>query len=136
MKKVLIVEDDLMIADCLEEILVDAGYSVCGIANDIEGAIKIGEETNPDLAIIDFLLADGRLGTEVSSVLRRKSNLGVLYVSGNLDLLTSIDDQEGGCLPKPYSASSVVMALEIVGRRSSHQAIAPIFPAGFRLLGT
>jgi DNA-binding response OmpR family regulator len=60
MPKVLIVEDDFMIADCLEEILVDAGYEVCGIAREVDEAIAMGKELRPDLAVIDLRLAAGR----------------------------------------------------------------------------
>ena len=41
MPTILIVEDDLMIADMLEEILVDAGYTVCGIARTVTEAVAL-----------------------------------------------------------------------------------------------
>jgi len=39
--KVLIAEDDLMIADLAEEILVDHGYQVCGIARTVSEAVTL-----------------------------------------------------------------------------------------------
>ena len=47
MVKVLIVEDDLMIADATEEILVKSGYEVCGIARTVVGAVALGRTTSP-----------------------------------------------------------------------------------------
>ncbi|MGA2258611.1 MAG: response regulator [Thermoguttaceae bacterium] len=68
--KVLIAEDDLMIADMSEEILVDAGYEVCGIARTVSEAVALGRVHKPDLALIDHRLADGGLGSEVAARLR------------------------------------------------------------------
>ena len=65
--KVLIVDDDFMVADCLEEILIDAGYEVCGVAGTVEDAVALGNQHRPDLAVIDLRLADGRHGTEVAA---------------------------------------------------------------------
>ena len=65
MPKVLIAEDDLMIADMIEEVLLDAGYEVCGIARTVAEAVALGHRHRPDLAIIDMRLADNGIGTDI-----------------------------------------------------------------------
>jgi DNA-binding response OmpR family regulator len=134
MLKVLIVEDDYMIADCLEEILVDAGYEVCGIASRVDEAIRMGEEHRPDLAVIDLRLADGRYGTEVAAALNVRGGLGVLYVTGDAHHPMLVDADGDACMSKPYSANSIVAALRIVSERMSNFAVLSKFPADFRLL--
>ena len=57
MLRVLIAEDDLMIADLAEEILIDAGYEVCGIARTVAEAVALAHKHKPDLAVLDFRLA-------------------------------------------------------------------------------
>ena len=57
MLKVLIAEDDLMLADLAEEILVDAGYEVCGIARTVAEAVALAQHHKPDLAVLDLRLA-------------------------------------------------------------------------------
>jgi len=47
MLKVLIVEDDLMMADMVEEILSQSGYEVCGIAPTVAEAVALGRPTSP-----------------------------------------------------------------------------------------
>ena len=47
MQKVLIAEDDLMIADMIEEILVNDGYEVCGIARTVGEAVELGRRHKP-----------------------------------------------------------------------------------------
>jgi DNA-binding response OmpR family regulator len=134
MLKVLIVEDDFMIADCLEEILEEAGYEVCGIASKVDEAIRMGEEHRPDLAVIDLRLASGGYGTEVASALCVGGGLGVLYVTGNADHPMLVDACGEGCMSKPYSTASILAALRIVTERMSKLTILSRFPADFRLL--
>jgi CheY-like chemotaxis protein len=59
--KVLIAEDDLMIADLVEDILVDEGYAVCGIARSVAEALALARHHKPDLAVLEVVLttADG-----------------------------------------------------------------------------
>jgi response regulator of citrate/malate metabolism len=66
MHKVMIAEDDLLMADMLAEILAMSGeYEVCGIARTVDKAVELGRRHNPDLAILDIQLADGGLGMEI-----------------------------------------------------------------------
>ena len=59
MAKVIIAEDDLLIADLLEDVLVRAGYEVCGMASTVGETIALCNQLHPDLAVIDMRLADG-----------------------------------------------------------------------------
>src|ERR1700722_20566380 len=69
MLKVLIVEDDLMLADASEEILVGYGYEGSGIARTVADALALARHAKPDLVMLDLRLADGGLGTEVAAQL-------------------------------------------------------------------
>jgi two-component system, response regulator PdtaR len=84
MLKVLMAEDDFMIADMAEEVLVEHGYEVCGIARTVAEAVALGRRHKPDLAVIDLRLADGGLGTEVAAQLGALGRIGVLYATGNV----------------------------------------------------
>jgi DNA-binding response OmpR family regulator len=113
MLKVMIAEDDPMMADLLEEVLVDTGYEVCGIASTVEEGIELGKQHKPDLAIVDMRLADGGIGMDIAAGLNRRSSLGVLYTSGNSGQM-GLTQADGACIAKPYRAADVVRALEIV----------------------
>jgi DNA-binding response OmpR family regulator len=73
MAKVLIAEDDLFMADMLEEVLVGAGFQVCGIARTVEEGVALGKRHKPDLALLDLRLAAGGLGPEIAGRLDRKA---------------------------------------------------------------
>ena len=112
MLKVLIVEDDFMIADCLEAILIEAGYEVCGIAGTVPEAIVLGIRFRPDLAILDLRLRDGHFGTEVAAALRLTCRCGVLYATGNPDHPLLKLEVDAGCVAKPYSPRTIINALQ------------------------
>ncbi len=135
MISVLIVEDDFMIADCLEEILLEAGYDVCGICGTVADAIELGERLRPDLGVIDVRLSDGGDGTKVAKALRQRGAFGVLYVTGNPEYPVSSGAEGEGCLTKPYSAGSLIAALRIVSDLAANRPTSGAFPREFRLLG-
>jgi CheY-like chemotaxis protein len=134
MLKVLIVEDDLMIADMAEEMLVTFGYEACGIARTVAEAVALSRFHKPDLAIIDLRLADGGFGIEIAAQLGGLGSIGVLYASGNIahGTLTAADGH--ACLAKPYSAADLMRSLEIVADIVATGTASPPFPRGFRVL--
>ncbi len=128
MLKVLIAEDDLMIADLAEKILVEHGYEVCGIARTVPEAVALGQRHKPDLAVLDLRLADGGLGTEVAAQLDDGHRPGVLYASGNISnvMLTATDGD--ACLAKPYRSSDLLRSLEIVNDIVTTGKAVPPYP--------
>jgi DNA-binding response OmpR family regulator len=134
MLKVMIAEDNLMLADILAQIIVDAGYEMCGIARTVDEAIELGLSQKPDLAVLDLRLADGRAGTEIAARLTGLGRLGVLYSTSNVSrfMLTAADGQ--ACLYKPYSIRTLLRSLEIVVDIAAGKTVSPPFPHGFRVL--
>ena len=130
----MIVEDDFMIADYLEEVLVEAGYEVCGIAGNVADAIALGERHRPGLGVIDMRLGNGEFGTDVAAALCPRGGFGVLYATGN-SRHPLLDGAQGeACIGKPYTAESMVAALDIVAGRMAKAPAPPGLPPGFRLL--
>jgi ActR/RegA family two-component response regulator len=112
MLKVLIAEDDPMIADMVKETLLVHGYEVCGVARTVSTAVAIGRRCKPDLAVIDLRLADAgslpddsELGTDIVAQLSSLGRLGVLYASANItDGMLAVLDGDA-CLAKPGLAA-------------------------------
>ena len=135
MFNVLIAEDDLMIADMIEEALVTNGYEVCGIAPSVGAAVACGREHRPDLAIIDMRLAHGGLGTDIITQLQDGPRIGILYASGNINQVIDVADRDA-CIAKPYRIEDLLRALNIVAGIAICGIVAtPPFPRGFHLLG-
>ena len=133
MSKVLIAENDLMMADMLEEILVKGGFEVCGIARTADEGVALAERYKPDLALLDLRLAGGSLGTEIAARIDR-DHLSILYVTANTGqiLLTTANGE--ACLDKPYQSADVVRSLRLVEEVISTGTATRPFPNGFRFL--
>jgi DNA-binding response OmpR family regulator len=110
----MIAEDDLLMADMLENTLTANGYEVCGIARTVEKAVELGESYDPDLAVLDIRLADGGLGTDIPARLKSRGRMGILYASGHAGkmVLTSVDGD--ALIVKPYRPDDVILGLRIV----------------------
>jgi two-component sensor histidine kinase/ActR/RegA family two-component response regulator len=134
MVKVMIAEDDLLMADMLEDVLIESGYEVCGIARTVEEGVELGERHKPDLALLDLRLAAGGLGTEIAARLDRQGRPGVLYATGNNGQIELTKANGEACLGKPYRAADVVRALKIVEEIVSTGKASRPFPNGFRVL--
>jgi DNA-binding response OmpR family regulator len=132
MLKVLIVEDDLMLADFAEEILVERGYEVIGIARTVTEAVALAGRSRPDLVMLDLRLAEGGLGTEFAAQLPPLGRPGILYVTGNMSQVALIHGD--ACLAKPYRSVDLLRGLEIVAEIVATGEAQPPFPQGFQLL--
>jgi CheY-like chemotaxis protein len=132
--KVLIAEDDLMIADLAEDILVNGGYEVCGIARTVAEAVVLAQHHKPDLAVLDLRLADDGLGTEIAARLFPLGRLGVLYATGNISQVVLTAANGDACLSKPYSPADLLRSLEIVVEIVASGNASPPFPKGFQVL--
>ena len=113
---VLIVEDEMLLALDLEDILIDAGYDVVGNAVDMHQAIAMCEKHGEgiDIAIMDVQLARGTNGVETAKVLRQRWDIPSLFVSGNIDekmQALALEWEPAGFVGKPFSQREVLKAL-------------------------
>jgi DNA-binding response OmpR family regulator len=135
MLKVLIAEDELLIADELEETLVANGYEVCGIARTVDEGVILGILHKPDLAVLDLRLAKGNHGPDIARRLNSTGNFGVLYATGNDVPNSELTFEDGdGLITKPFRPADFLRALEIVWEIAMGGTATPPFPRGFRLL--
>jgi DNA-binding response OmpR family regulator len=135
MLKVLIAEDELMIADLLEETLIMSGYEVCGIARTVDEAVALAKLHKPDLAVLDVRLAQGDRGPEIARQLSGRGTLGILYATGEDARHSTLTLADGSAsIAKPYRVEDVVDALVIVREIMTRGTATPPFPLGFRLL--
>ncbi len=134
MPSVMIAEDDLFMADMLEEALAASGYEVCGIARTVEKAVELGERHKPDLAILDIRLANGGLGTDIPARLKSQGHMGVLYASGHVGQLSLTRTDGEALIVKPYRAEDVIRALRIVEQIVSTSNASHLYPKGLSIL--
>lgn len=108
---IMIVEDEAIIAMTIESFLVDAGYDVVGIADDVESAIELARTQGVDLALVDMRLAHGASGRDVAAALKARG-IPCLFATGNCPGDNQAD-LAIGCLHKPFSGTQVIQAVEV-----------------------
>jgi DNA-binding NarL/FixJ family response regulator len=102
--KVLIVEDDVLIAMDLEFLVESFGHRVCAVAASSEEAIAQADRHRPDVTLMDIRLADGSSGIDAAREIHRRYGVRCIFLSANLDAATraAVDWYEPiGFLGKP-----------------------------------
>lgn len=113
-KRILIVEDEFLIALTAEEALLAEGFDVVGVAATFEQAMDIAEREHPDLVLMDIRLASARDGVDAAIEIRRRFGLASLFTSANQDpenVARAQAAEPAGWLPKPYAIESLVAAV-------------------------
>ncbi|MEX0928628.1 MAG: response regulator [Balneolales bacterium] len=100
---ILIVEDNFLIAQDMQNILEQAGYTISAVVDTGELAISNAAELKPDLIILDIVLKGDMDGIETLKMIREHSDVPVLFVTGNQDLLIQHHLNEPW-LDKPFTA--------------------------------
>jgi DNA-binding response OmpR family regulator len=135
--KVLITEDDVMLADFLEEAVVELGHTVCGVARNVGEAVGLARLHHPDIAILDMQLAGTELGSDIVDQLVESGDLGhtgILYVTGEADRVCREARFGHACLNKPYSLGTLEAALAIVRDIALECRTSHALPHGMELL--
>jgi DNA-binding NarL/FixJ family response regulator len=86
--RVLIVEDDAIIAMHLASLVVELGHEVCATAMSAAGAIALATAHNPDVVLMDIRLAQGSSGIDAAREIHARLGLRCIFLSGNLDEAT------------------------------------------------
>ena len=125
--RILIVEDEMLVAFELEAILEDLGHDPVGIAPDLETATRLANES-VDLALVDLNLRDGLTGPEIGRTLSEKGTT-VLFLTANPAMLGDGIAGTVGVLTKPANqkavAESVDYALKL--RKGEGHAEPPLY---------
>lgn len=111
--RLLIVEDDLMIAESIQDIASDLGHEVVGVAQRSGVALGLAQTAMPDLALVDMYLADGESGADVARLIRALHGVPSMFISGNpMDCRNAAKTTCAlGCLSKPFVEADLQAAL-------------------------
>lgn len=114
--RVLIVEDEPLIAENIAMYLNNHDYEVAGIAYDYEEAILKLEQEKPDIVLLDINLEGERDGIDVGKFIHEKMGIPFVFLSSYSDKSTlerAKHIQPSGYLVKPFHEKSLMATLEI-----------------------
>ena len=124
-KRILIVEDEPLIAFDTEHALADAGYKVVGTVDSVEGALEVIDKGKLDLALVDLGLTDGGNGVEVAAAARRAGK-HVLFVTGRCP--KGAESLGIGCLEKPFTQRDLKASIEAIEELLSRGSVKKVPP--------
>lgn len=106
--KIMIIEDETIIALDLEALILDMGHSVAGVADTHQKAVVLAEATRPDLIMADIQLGDGSSGVEAIEEILSKFHVPVVFVTAYPErLLTGEQAEPTFLVSKPYRAKQI-----------------------------
>ncbi len=113
-RKVLIVEDEALVAMLVEDALLDTGFAVIGPAATVEEALALLEREAPDAVVLDLNLA-GETSTPVADWLAAR---GIPYVIATGYGATGLPagHQDAMVLAKPYDPAELISVLDWICR--------------------
>jgi DNA-binding NarL/FixJ family response regulator len=112
--RVLIVEDEYLLALQSEMSLRDAGYEVIGIAVTALEAVELARSQRPDLVIMDVRLSGDRDGIDAAIEIHRKVGIRCVFATAHGDAETLRRAEAAapiGWIAKPYTAEQLVASM-------------------------
>lgn len=131
--RVLVIEDEALVALEIESFLFAAGHMVVGVAEDRASAAELAQRTEPrpDLALVDIRLANGASGLQVAADLAALG-IAVLFVTGNCPA----ERGQGlavGCLHKPFTEGELLASVAAAEAVLRGQPLPRRLPSGLHL---
>ncbi|MGX9145304.1 response regulator [Mesorhizobium sp. 128a] len=131
--KVLIVEDEALLAMELESLVEEAGHHVVGWATSLPEARDIVDAADADIAFVDIHLADGPTGVEIAEHIRDSKRSMVVFMTANPKRIPDHFAGAIGVIAKPYTMNGLFSALRYLQEGVRRPPPVSVLPAGFTL---
>lgn len=123
-QRVLIIEDEFLIALDVADTIESMGLKVVGLANARKHALSLA--AHADIALVDVNLADGRTGPEIGRELAEQYGLTVVFMTGNPEDVADGIEGTLGVLTKPVMPEVVEKTISYaIANRLGGMAIVP-----------
>ncbi len=119
--RILVVEDETIIADHLAQLLEQSGYEVAGVVHSGAEAVKAAEESRPDLVLMDIVLEGELDGVEAAAAIRSRLEIPVVYLTAYSDdgiLKRAKETEPFGYLLKPIRRDALRTGIEMAFYKS------------------
>jgi len=114
--RVMIVEDDDVIAKVADWRLKNLGYTVCGRATNSEDALELVASAKPDLVLMDINIRGDSDGIETTKMIKKEFDIPVVYLTSHSDGATlerAKETKPDGFIIKPFEDNDLRVAIEL-----------------------
>ena len=118
--RILIVEDEHIVAMGIKRMLKGLGYTVTGVASSGEDAISKAESTFPDVVLMDIMLKGDMDGVEAAKEIRERFDVPVVYLTAYSDnniLERAKRTEPLGYIVKPFDEKDLYSNIEVALHR-------------------
>lgn len=131
--KILMIEDDMIIAADISMQLTKLGYDVIGISTRAEDALKILESNRPDIVLMDIVLTGKMNGIEAAKIILEKFQVPVIFLTSNADDVSfqqALTAKPYAFIAKPFQKSHLERTIRLALQRIAvEQESAPVTDA-------
>lgn len=135
--RILVVEDDDVVADYLNLCLMMIGYTVVAVCSYGEDAVEKARDLNPDLILMDIKLRGAMNGLEAAGIILSHNCIPVVYLTayGDDEIIQSAKVTDPfGYLLKPFRESELKSVIEIALNRHKLETALREREASYRIL--
>lgn len=114
--KILIVEDEIIVALDTKSILKKLGHEITDIATNYNEVITSIENNKPDIILMDIYLEDSINGIEISKKIKEKQNIFVIFISAFCDdktISSAAKIDPAGYLVKPFNQNDIKTVINL-----------------------
>ncbi len=119
---ILVVEDEILVAIEIEEVIREMGHRPIGIAPDMARAFDLADDA--EIALVDLNLRDGPTGAEIGRRLASEFGVTVIFMTANPSQLGNGVDKALGVISKPVSDRELREAIEFAAQVRANRAVA------------
>lgn len=115
--RLLVVEDDFLVAMDIEDRLTEAGFVVVGVAKSAAEAIDLVTRDQPEIAIMDIRILGPLDGVDTAIELRTRFDIPCVFATAHVDEATierAAPARPLGWVAKPYAIATLVQVLNRV----------------------
>jgi two-component system, response regulator PdtaR len=122
--RILIIEDEILVAMEMEAVVEDLGHVAVGIAADSAMAYRLAEH-RPDVALVDVNLRDGATGPKIAARLAEKYGVGVVFCTANPRMAMGQHTGAFGAMEKPCDPAAIGAAIDYALQKRAGINVAP-----------
>jgi DNA-binding LytR/AlgR family response regulator len=126
MKNILIVEDELLIAEDIKTTIEELGHNVIAIVVRANKAIKILNSQKVDLILLDITIKGGLNGIDLAEIVNQQFKIPFIYLTSHADPKTvneAIKTAPQGYVVKPFSNSDLYTSIALALENEKEEAI-------------
>lgn len=115
MEKILVVEDEILIANDISQALRSFGYEVMDIVVSGRGAIEFVKKDKPDLILMDIMLEGEMNGIEAALEINEENSIPIIYLTAFSDVKTLRKASESnpyGYILKPFEERELLSIID------------------------